>query len=139
MTLIAGFKCKGGIVLCADTLEEANPVKYSVEKLLLYETDWCRVGFAGSGDQGDLIDTVVERIRERLDVKKPSKVADVKKAIRAALVSVYKNEFAALPAEQIDTRVILLIAVRAKNDDDASLLLANCSTLHEVARYDIRV
>lgn len=141
MTLIAGFKCRGGIVLCADTLEEASPVKYSVEKLVLYETDWCRVGFAGSGDQGDLIDTVVERVREQLDVRKPSNFADVKKTIRAALVNVYKNEMATFPqtsAEQTDTRVMLLIAVRAKHDDDASLLLANCSTLHEVGRYDVR-
>lgn len=37
VTLIAGFKCHGGIVLCADTLEQAAPVKYSVEKLVLYE------------------------------------------------------------------------------------------------------
>jgi hypothetical protein len=143
VTLIAGFKCEGGVVLCADTLEEAIPVKYSVDKLIVYEKEWCRVGFAGSGDQGDLIDTVVERIRERLDEDKPDSLALVKASIRAALVDVYSNDIAAFPqppppADPIDTQVLLLIAVRAKNDSEASLLLGNCSVLHEAEPYELR-
>jgi hypothetical protein len=143
VTLIAGFKCEGGIVLCADTYQEASGMKRSVEKLIVYERDWCSVGFAGSGDQGDLIDTVVDSIQSTLDASRPEILHEIKRSIKDSLVLVYRNELAAFPqppatSEPTDTIVTLLIAVKGKKDQNAELLLSYGTALHPVPEYEVR-
>lgn len=141
MTLIAGFKCLGGIALCADTLEETQHIKCYAEKLITYDREWCQVGFAGSGENGDLIDGVVDKVQGFLDDNKPETLSDIKRVIGDALISVYQNEMAAYPqpsGDPVDIRVVLLMAVHGKKDSQAILLTSYGTLLHESHRYDIR-
>jgi predicted proteasome-type protease len=71
LTLIAGFKCQRGIVLCAGTEENSGVAKYAAEKLEMYEREWCRVGIGGAGNYRDLIDATVTAVTKRLDRDKP--------------------------------------------------------------------
>lgn len=68
MTIIAGFKCNEGIVLCADTQETVGTMKRNVPKLRLEPSEgWAgendgnslAVAFCGAGD-GPFIDKLVE-------------------------------------------------------------------------------
>ncbi|MBZ5646194.1 MAG: hypothetical protein LAN37_03095 [Acidobacteriia bacterium] len=67
MTIIAGFKCYEGIVLCADTLETvSNLSKRNVPKLrfepsgIPHKGDSLAVALCGASDTGPFIDKVVE-------------------------------------------------------------------------------
>lgn len=71
MTIVAGFKCKDGIVLCADTQETIEHTKIQTPKLRFeprdeenYDgTDELMTVFAGAG-QGPFIDKLIDRAWE---------------------------------------------------------------------------
>lgn len=139
MTLIAGFKCEGGVVLCADTQETTGAAKYSTEKLEAYERDWCRVGIAGAGNYGDLIDTMVDRIRSGLDRDKPTTSESVRHSISTTLINVHDNEVRAYPAGRPEDEIVeLLIAVRPEQEQSAELWATSATALHPESRYDVR-
>ncbi|HLY60270.1 MAG TPA: hypothetical protein VKV95_05845 [Terriglobia bacterium] len=66
VSIIAGFKCYEGIVICADTQETAGTSKRSVPKLRFepargpHEGDGLAVAFCGAGDNGAFIDKLVQ-------------------------------------------------------------------------------
>jgi 20S proteasome alpha/beta subunit len=67
VTIIAGFKCSEGIVLCADTQETvSNLSKRSVPKIRFepsdapHQGDSLAAAFCGAGDNGPFIDKIVE-------------------------------------------------------------------------------
>lgn len=75
VTIVAGFKCVDGVVLCADTQETLGNTKTDVPKVRLFpnnsgndHADDLTMAFAGSGDSGPFIDKVVERIWEDVQV-----------------------------------------------------------------------
>src|ERR1700736_2006283 len=72
VTIVAGFKCKEGIVLCADKQETIEPLKRHVPKLRIEPkrdfyggdlADELMVAFAGAGN-GPFIDKLVSRAWE---------------------------------------------------------------------------
>jgi 20S proteasome alpha/beta subunit len=66
MTIAIGFKCSGGVVLCADSLESNGPTKRMVSKLWCYQVaeEW-GIAIASAGD-GDLSDSFTEQLGESL-------------------------------------------------------------------------
>jgi 20S proteasome alpha/beta subunit len=95
MTLIAGFRSVDGVVLCADSRESDGITKDEVDKLVEYRRDWCTVGFAGAGNDGDIIDATIEQITDALDDEKPKTIEAVKRVIRNALSVLPMTENAA--------------------------------------------
>ena len=71
MTIAAGFPCKEGLVLCADT-QETIPgyVKSDTEKITIFGASNCNVAFTGAGD-GDLLQATAEEMIYALLDKKP--------------------------------------------------------------------
>jgi hypothetical protein len=67
VTVAAGFVCKDGIVLCADSQESAGDYKFPVDKLITGSDSWTDVAIAGSG-LGPLVDTATERIARTASV-----------------------------------------------------------------------
>lgn len=66
MTIIAGFKCRGGIVLCADSLESDGITKRLVPKIWAYQVaeEW-GIAIASAGD-GDFADSFNEQLEPKL-------------------------------------------------------------------------
>jgi 20S proteasome alpha/beta subunit len=135
MTLVAGFKCQGGVVLCADTRETAEDIKLWVEKLSWYEQPWCQAGFGGSG-HSDMIDMLVERIQAKLD-KGYDNLRQVRNCIRLALHEGYEEEINPHPYPYAEKIVTLLIAVRPRGQQSVTLLKSTATVLHEVPAFEL--
>lgn len=135
VTIVAGFKCQGGAVLCADTQETAQDIKLWVDKLKVYDKAWCQAGFAGSGPSY-IVDRLIERITQELD-KGYDELARVSACIRLALREVYENEVNPHPEPPEDKIVRLLIAVRPRAQQGITLLKTDATIIHELPCYDI--
>lgn len=136
MTIVAGFKCQGGVVLCADTQETAgNDLKWSTTKISKYETEWCQAGFGGSGF-GKIADMLVERVKEEMD-KGYNSLYKIRKAIRRTLLHAYDTEIKQLPYADENKVVDLLIALRPKKEQGVTLLTTHCAVDSEIHTYEI--
>lgn len=139
LTLVAGFKCWGGVVLSADTQETAEDLKSYVEKLEVYDKPWCQIGMAGSGT-AELVELLVNNIKEELDHRKPVKHKKVHKLIESVLVAAYRETGAigTYPVEkEEDKRVVLLIAARPAKEDQVSLWKSTASVLNPVNGFSV--
>jgi 20S proteasome alpha/beta subunit len=66
MTIVAGFKCANGIVLCADSLEEDGISKKFVQKIWAYQvSDEWGIAVASAGE-ADLADSFTEGLKDIL-------------------------------------------------------------------------
>jgi 20S proteasome alpha/beta subunit len=91
MTLIAGFKCADGYVICADSQETVGSYRATRQKLVSIAVGRVRMAIAGSGD-GDLIDTFVGRFSQKYQ---QSEIAELDSA-----VEVFKDELLAFAKEK---------------------------------------
>jgi hypothetical protein len=90
LTIIAGFKCYEGIVICADTQETYGTAKRSVPKLRFepsgspHEGDGLAVAFCGAGDNGPFIDKLVQTAWEdgQLGTNLDEACAEIEKSIK---------------------------------------------------------
>lgn len=92
VTLIAGFKSTGGVVLCADSRESDGLAKGEVDKLVEYSRDWCSIGFAGAGNDADIIDSTIEQITDALEQASPTNLLAIKATVRNALAGLPISE-----------------------------------------------
>ena len=112
LTIAAGFPCKDGLVMCADT-QEIIPgyVKTDTEKMRVIEGTQFNMVFAGAGD-ADLIDMTVQEMEIALTVDKASAEWEIRKSLKTALLDVFNNHI--LPDTDIlpEDRPEMLIALQ---------------------------
>lgn len=135
VTIVAGFKCEGGVVLCADTQETAQDIKLWVEKLSLYKQDWCQAGFGGSG-HGDMVEMLVQRIKAELD-KGYDSLTEVRDCIRLALREGYEHEIRHHPDPPEEKVVTLLLAIRPRAEQRMTLFKSTGPVLLEIPEYEV--
>jgi hypothetical protein len=113
MTIAAGFKCMDGVVLCADSqVSYGDLMKFPTQKLFLLDRQWGQVGLAGSGEIGDIIDTIQQQIFEAIE-REHETPEKVRREIKRVLLDIYRNELAVFPAEDEDEKTVeLLIGIR---------------------------
>jgi hypothetical protein len=91
VTIVAGFRCKDGIVLCADSQETVGSQKRSVPKLqykpAIGGAGTLSAAFCGAGE-GPLIDTLVGRLWDGLRTK--TVLAEAHGTIEDVLASSYQ-------------------------------------------------
>lgn len=136
VTIVAGFKCPSGVVMCADTEESAGvDLKWSTTKLFAYDREWCQAGFGGSvfGPIGEML---IERLKEELD-KGYDSLPRIRSAIRSILRDAYENEIKLLPYDDRDKIVDLLIALRPRGQQDITLLKTHGTIDNEVHSYEV--
>lgn len=138
MTLVAGFKCFGGVVLCADTQENAEDLKLWAEKLFYYNNEWCQAGFGGSGSSW-IVDRLLERIGQEMDDRRCDNLRDVTNCIRFGLQEVYDKEIRLHPDKDEDKRSELLIAVRPKMQQEVTMFRTNGPVMSEVVGLGYQV
>jgi 20S proteasome alpha/beta subunit len=91
MTYIAAFRCKDGIVMCADTLQTEGDYKNYVEKLSIVEDRLYPLAIGGAG-LGDLIDCVTNEVIDRVKVERPKTKKELKTLLVDSLAKVYKDD-----------------------------------------------
>jgi hypothetical protein len=116
MTVAAGFRCRDGILLCADSQETITGyLKTDKRKIVTHFTDNFVVGIAGAGTS-DYIETAVAQVFQTI----PPDAADlaaILKGLKAALLEFFKSSlqpWAAHP-EQDRPTVELLVGITHKN------------------------
>ena len=98
MTIIAGFRCRDGVVVCADTQETSNGSKRNIPKLRFeegrqwipdfgFESTGLAAAFCGSSDNGPFVDKLIDRAWNT------AKSAQDLKAAADSIESVIKNTY----------------------------------------------
>jgi 20S proteasome alpha/beta subunit len=87
VTLVAGFRCKNGVVICADTQHTGTYIKFAAPKLW---TDRNRTIIAGACTDVVYLKMAVNEVIERFENLAQWTESSVKKAISDALAKVYK-------------------------------------------------
>lgn len=110
VTIAAGFVCNSGIVLCADTQEQAGYIKTTGQKIFGYKRDWCNAVFAGAGN-ADLIDSLIEQIADKLDEGHNTQKSVIA-AMRSAVLEFHQNEVAYYPGDGDDRLIEMLVGIK---------------------------
>ena len=118
MTYIAAFRCEGGIVMCADTLEsfeyDEDGHKEYVEKLEIGEEYPISIGGAGVGE---IIEAATQEILDRCRSAKPANKSALRKLVLASLEKVYKEDVPVLVIDKQARSPELLISAKPEKDD----------------------
>lgn len=125
MTIIAGFCCTDGVVICADRLITRGEHKYYEEKIHVVDAPDYALVVAGAGEPG-LIKEIFEKISGNLATNSsPLAVKDIADGVLTGMGRLEAQEF--LPIE-------LLIAA-SSSKHQAELFLFNGKGLHKVPEY----
>jgi 20S proteasome alpha/beta subunit len=109
VTIAAGYLCKGGVILSADTQETIQGyVKTSTDKITVFEGSTYTVGFAGSGNNAVQIDMVIQEICDELEAEEPPTMIGFKALLHIVLDRLLPQPY--YPKDSPD--VELLIAIR---------------------------
>lgn len=119
MTLVAGFRCRDGLILCADTQEViAGYTKLDTDKISTVMAVAGCVSVAGAGD-ADLIDMVIDRLTDHfvLDGCPVTDWRGMEKEIRNVVVPLLRDQMQQTSFLKPDERpwADLLIASRAQD------------------------
>jgi 20S proteasome alpha/beta subunit len=132
MTLIAGFKCADGYVICADSQETVGSYRATRQKLVPIAVGKVRMAIAGGGD-GDLIDAFVGRFSQKYQ---QSEIAELDSAVQ-----VFKDDLLAFVKEKkvrirkIDSTFRFLLGAYSEQDKKCRLWKTVTGDPIEVADY----
>ncbi len=136
MTVAAGFVCKGGIVLCADSQETAGDYKFPVEKVVTKVDPWTEIAIAGSGT-GPLVDMATEQLAKGLLGGHENYTA-VEGRLGDVLNELYETPFRLYPVREAEDSVVqLLIAVKVGKMQVPILYQASATAISRVTQYAI--
>jgi len=134
MTIAAGFVCKDGIVLCADSQESAGDYKWPVKKLVVNLHSGLPMIVAGAGF-GPAIDTATQKIIER--VRGSQDQGLILKGIEETLREIHEKDLAFYPVE--DSAILqfsLLIAFKPPRAP-GGLFSTNGSLMRRVDTFEV--
>jgi hypothetical protein len=94
MTLIAAFRTKEGVAICADTQETVGDYRVTVKKIAPISVAGYQIVIAGSGD-ADPIEGVIELIQRRFALEtEPPSIGRALQVLEEELASFYTNDLA---------------------------------------------
>lgn len=129
MTIAAGFLYSDGAILCADMQQTQGYIRTKVPKLVEYDKDWCKAAAAGSGESGDLIDALTQKIFEGVDAEKCDTTSAFKALLSRIVLDFHRKEITFFPASDDVKFIELLICFRGKKDKKATLLKTSGSSV----------
>lgn len=132
LTLAAGFPCRDGVILCADTeITRAGILKIPGKKILTYKRDNVSLAVTGANDWS-YVEMTFQKISDQLDqLNDPSPTRDeVQEVIEQTLLRVYES-FVAVDPE--GAKFSIIAATRTDNDE-LSLLASHESPA--IVRFD---
>jgi len=115
MTLIAGFRCKEGIVFCADSQETINvdgvDYRMSVQKIEPHVAEKRHISIAGSGNS-TLIESFIIRAQRAVDVSTASSVEQLHTLLESELRGFYEEDVRLCPDEDKAIKLFIAAAIR---------------------------
>lgn len=137
MTLIAGIRCAGGVVLCADSQEtidvpDRGQYRVQVNKIAPQDAGYYEVVIGGSGDAAlvdGFTDSFVEHVSDWQELLSGS---EIKSKIRTLLHDYHRNEVALSAAFDDDKYLTFLICLKPKTGNMVHLWKALGPTIREV-------
>lgn len=135
MTYIAAFRCEGGIVMCADTLETYQDQDYKeyVEKLEIGKDFPISIGGAGVGE---IIEATTQEIIDRCNAKAPKTKSALRELILDSLAKVYEEDVPTLVLHKQARSPELLIAAKPTKEDFC-IFRARALRVFEVQQFRI--
>lgn len=116
LTYIAAFRCLGGLVICADTLETVGEHKQYSEKLLVVPNQTYPLAIGGAG-AADVIEPIMDEIVNRASEERPDTQADLIAMLKGAVNFVFDNEVPALALGKQLRKAEFLVAAKPRNED----------------------
>ena len=116
LTLAAGFPCRDGAILCADTeITRAGILKIPGEKILTYKCDNVSLAVTGAGDWS-YVEMTFQKISDKLgQIENPDLTPnEVQEVIEQTLLRVYES-FVAVDPES--AKFSIIAATRTDNDE----------------------
>ena len=110
VTLIAGFRCTDGAIICADSQETVGDYRVNVHKLLPFQAGNFQIGIAGSGNDGELIDGFIQRLGDRLGDSSLATLGEFKEFTQSELLDFSRSEASNYPAKS--RRMSFLLCAR---------------------------
>jgi hypothetical protein len=133
MTLIAGFKCREGYVIAADSQVTSGDYRSSHLKLSPWQSGNFEIAMAGSGENGDVVDAFEERLKTNLSTLPIESLEELKEFIHRELVDFHTNELGGYPPD--DMRFI--IGARSKPRDKSVLWSTKFYRLKDIETYEL--
>lgn len=135
VTLITGTKTNDGYVMCADSQETVGQFRVSRLKLSPWTAGNFEIAFAGSGNNGRLIDAFEDRFKAALQGNTVGSLDALKELIHRELLDFQKTEAVAYPRREREMR--LLIGARANLHSKSILWATSASRLIPVTRFEL--
>jgi 20S proteasome alpha/beta subunit len=114
MTLIAGFRCNDGFVICADAQETVGDFRVAVQKIEPKTLGNFEMVIGGSGNNGDVIDAAIYFLEETVEDAPEKSVADLKIIIEKRLKEFLSSEVVTKTVSEQDRLPQFLIALRSR-------------------------
>jgi len=135
MTLIASLRCSEGAVVCADSQETVGNYRVTRQKLEPFTAGNFEFVVAGSGEDGDLIDAVVQRFKDNLPSTTLTTLPELKDFFREELLEFNKQEAAVLPKKY--RRMKFVIAARSQDPPSFDLWETSSSRLIRIDKWSL--
>jgi hypothetical protein len=116
MTYIGAFRCHGGAIMCADTLETRGDNKNYVEKIEIVEDHSFPLAVGGAGVE-DILKPFMQEIIERVKVSKPATKAALQTEIKETIKTVYENDLPALVLKKQHLTPQFIIVAKPTSED----------------------
>lgn len=107
MTLIAGFRCTDGAVICADSQETVGGRRVTVQKIEPIEIDKLQIVIAGSGENADLLEAFIEHLRQENKKKAITSIQEFKSETQNLLLRFMKDEASLYPRSERAMRFVI--------------------------------
>ena len=111
MTLIAGLKCLDGFVICGDSQETVDGYRVSRQKLIPFSEGNFELVVGGSGNDGTLIDSFVQRLGDNLGTATAKSLLELRGFIRQELIDFNTHEAASYSRK--DRKIRFIIGARS--------------------------
>jgi 20S proteasome alpha/beta subunit len=136
MTMAAGVRFDGGIMLCAESLYSGGDIKYSRTKIFTTRYEGGCTIFATAGHEG-YAKLAVQEAQERIEaVKGRRTIKTIRSIVSTVVSSVYANHIdKRLPHELYESEIYLLIAVWSEGEG-LSLFATRKTAVIRIDTYD---
>jgi 20S proteasome alpha/beta subunit len=136
MTMVAGIRFDGGIMLCAESMYSGGDIKYNRTKIFTTRYEGGCTIFATAGHEG-YAKLAVQEAQERIEAEKGRRtIKSIRGIVSTVVSSVYANHIdKRLPHELYDSEIYLLIAVWSESEG-LSLFASRKTAVIRIDTYD---
>ncbi len=135
VTIVAGFNCTDGIVICADTEHNAGVSKFERRKIVHFDDEECSVRFGYAGNT-DYTDMAIDKMRRSL-AGKGKTVQGIKDAFEEISLDVYNRHIKGFFDMHDPNRpqILLLAGIRLASGE-MQLVKVTDTAVSPVASFD---